>query len=185
MGAKLIVSKMIVDRKTGRLIGYQAVGPGDVSRQVAAAAMAISGKMTVDDLLSLDLPYAPPFSPAIDHFITTAHVMQNKLKGRMRGISAKEVYEKVQGPDKPFLLDARGPDEYEDTRLGIGETLIPLGALRKRLNELPGDKNREIVCYCKLSLRGYEAAIVLAANGWTDVKVMEGGIAAWPFPREK
>jgi len=185
MGAKLIVSKMIVDRKTGRLIGYQAVGPGDVSRQVAAAAMAISGKMTVDDLLSLDLPYAPPFSPAIDHFITTAHVMQNKLKGRMRGISAKEVYEKVQGPDKPFLLDARGPDEYEDTRLGIGETLIPLGALRRRLSELPGDKNREIVCYCKLSLRGYEAAIVLAANGWTDVKVMEGGIAAWPFPREK
>jgi len=185
MGAKLIVSKMIVDRKTRRLLGYQAVGPGDVSKQVTAAAMAITGKMTVDDLLALDFPYAPPFSPAIDHFITTAHIMQNKLEGRMRGVSAREVREKVQGPDKPFLLDARGPDEYEAARLGIGETLIPLGALRKRLNELPQDKDREIICYCKLSLRGYEAATVIAANGWTDVKVMEGGIAAWPFPREK
>jgi len=111
--------------------------------------------------------------------------MQNKLKGRMRGISAKEVYEKIQGPDRPFLLDARGPDEYEAGRLGIGETLIPLGAVRKRLNELPTDKGKEIVCFCKLSLRGYEAALVLTANGWTNVKVMEGGIAAWPFAREK
>lgn len=185
MGAKLIVSKMIVDKATGRLLGYQAVGPGDVSKQVTAAAMAITAKMTVDDLLSLDFPYAPPFSPAIDHFITTAHIMQNKLKGRMRGISAKEVYEKVQGPDKPFLLDARGPDEYAAARLGIGETLIPLGALRRRLNELPENKNKEIICFCQLSLRGYEAATVVAANGWTDVKVLEGGLAAWPFAREK
>lgn len=185
MGAKLIVSKMIVDRKSGRLLGYQAVGPGDVSKQITAAAMALTGKMTVDDLLSLDFPYAPPFSPAIDHFIASAHIMQNKLQGRMHGISARGVYEKVQGPDRPFLLDARGADEYEAVRLGIGETLIPLGALRRRLNELPSDKGKEIVCYCKLSLRGYEAAIVLAANGWTNVKVMEGGIAAWPFPREK
>lgn len=60
-----------------------------------------------------------------------------------------------------------------------------LGALRRRLNELPQDKRKEIVCFCKLSLRGYEAATMVAANGWTDVKVMEGGIAAWPFPREK
>jgi NADPH-dependent 2,4-dienoyl-CoA reductase/sulfur reductase-like enzyme/rhodanese-related sulfurtransferase len=185
MGAKLIVSKMIVDRTTGRVLGFQAVGPGDVGRQVTAAAMAITAQMTVNDLLGLDFPYAPPFSPAIDHFITTAHIMQNKLKGRMRGISAKEVYEKVQGPEKPFLLDARGPDEYEAARLGIGETLIPLGALRGRLGELPQDKDREIICYCKLSLRGYEAATVIAANGWTDVKVMEGGIAAWPFCMEK
>ncbi|MBN1939684.1 MAG: FAD-dependent oxidoreductase [Candidatus Aminicenantes bacterium] len=185
MGGKLIVSKMIVDRATRRLLGYQAVGPGDVSKQITAAAMAITAEMTVDDLLSLDFPYAPPFSPAIDHIITTAHIMQNKLEGRMRGISAGEVFRKLQGPDKPFLLDARGPDEYEASRLGLGETLIPLGALRRRLGELPADKGREIVCYCKLSLRGYEAATVLMANGWTDIKVMEGGLAAWPFPMEK
>ncbi len=43
----------------------------------------------------------------------------------------------------------------------------------------------EIVCYCKISLRGYEAAGLLQAHGFTNVKVMEGGVMAWPFAREK
>jgi rhodanese-related sulfurtransferase len=42
-----------------------------------------------------------------------------------------------------------------------------------------------INCYCKIALRGYEAALVLEGNGRKNVKVMEGGINAWPFPREK
>jgi len=84
-----------------------------------------------------------------------------------------------------FFLDVRSPQEFEEMRLGIGETLIPLGALRKRLNELPEDKNKEIIVYCKISLRGYEAARIIQAHGWTNVKVMEGGIMAWPFYREK
>jgi rhodanese-related sulfurtransferase len=69
--------------------------------------------------------------------------------------------------------------------LGIGEKLIPIGALRSRLNELPQDKTSEIICFCKISLRGYEAATTLNAHGYTNVKVMEGGIMAWPYPRKK
>jgi len=53
------------------------------------------------------------------------------------------------------------------------------------LKEIPADKEKEIICYCKISLRGYEAALVLEGNGWKNVKVMEGGIMAWPYPREK
>jgi rhodanese-related sulfurtransferase len=185
MESKLLISKMLVDRKSQEILGYQCVGPGDVSKQLATMAMAIRGKLTVDDMANADLPYAPPFSLAVDHSISSAHIMQNKLKGRMIGISCREVWKKVNGSEKPFLLDARGPDEYEAMRLGVGEVLIPLGALRKRLNELPEDKDREIVCYCKISLRGYEAALILRANGWKNVKVMEGGIMAWPFPRGK
>jgi rhodanese-related sulfurtransferase len=50
---------------------------------------------------------------------------------------------------------------------------------------LPQDKDAEIICWCKISMRGYEAARVLEAHGWTNVKVMEGGVMAWPYPREK
>jgi len=96
-----------------------------------------------------------------------------------------EVKRKIDAGEKPFIIDARGPDEFEAMRLGIGEHLIPLGAVRKRLGELPADKNTEIICYCKISLRGYEAALAIEANGWKNVKVMEGGIMAWPYPREK
>lgn len=184
MGAKLLVSKMLVDQDQ-RLLGYQCVGPGDVSKQIATAAMAIQGKLTVEDLVNADLPYAPPFSLAIDHCIAGAHVMQNKLKGRMTGISVQEVWAKLQGGEQPFLLDGRNPNEYEEMHLGIGEHLIPLGALRSRLPELPADKNTEIICFCKISLRGYEAECILRSYGYTNVKVMEGGIMAWPYPRKK
>jgi len=185
MDGKLLITKLVADKKSGRVLGAQCIGPGNVAKQIAQWAMAIQGKMTVEDLVNADLPYAPPFSLPIDHFIATAHIMQNKMKGRMKGISCREVYDKISAGEKPFLIDTRGPDEFEQMRLGIGETLIPLGALRKRMKEIPEDKNREIICYCKISLRGYEAALALEGNGWKNVKVMEGGIMAWPYPREK
>jgi NADPH-dependent 2,4-dienoyl-CoA reductase/sulfur reductase-like enzyme/rhodanese-related sulfurtransferase len=185
MGGRFLVSKVVAERESGRILGYQCVGPGDVSRQIAQAAMAVQGALTVSDLVNSDLPYAPPFSLAIDHFIATAHVLQNKMRGLMKGISAKEVKEKLDHGDKPYVLDVRGPDEFEAMRLGIGETLIPLGALRGRIGELPQDKGREIICYCKISLRGYEAARIIQSAGYSNVKVMEGGILAWPYPREK
>jgi len=185
MGAKLLISKMVVDGSTGRLLGVQCVGPGDVGKQVATAAMALHGKLTVGDLVTADLPYAPPFSLAIDHFIATAHLMENKLKGRLNGIGAVELKEKLDRGEHPFLLDVRTPAEFDMMRLGMGETLIPLGDLRRRLNDLPQDREREIVCYCKISLRGYEAAILLQASGWKNVRVLEGGVMAWPYRREK
>lgn len=185
MQGKLLVTKLVVERSSGRILGAQCVGPGDVSKQVAQWAMAIKGSLTIDDMVNADLPYAPPFSLAIDHGIASAHIMQNKIRGFMQGISCADVKKEIDDKKKVFFLDARGPDEYEQMRLGIGETLIPIGMLRKRLNELPPDKDAEIVCYCKISLRGYEAARVLQANGWKNVKVMEGGLMAWPYPREK
>jgi NADPH-dependent 2,4-dienoyl-CoA reductase/sulfur reductase-like enzyme/rhodanese-related sulfurtransferase len=185
MGANLLISKMVVDRKTGKLLGLQCVGPGDVGRQITSAAIALKAGFGVEDMINLDLPYAPPFSAAIDHFIASAHLMQNKLKGRLKGISAPQAHARLDDEKRPFFLDVRDPDEFEGMRLGIGETLIPLGAIRQRLNELPADRGQEIICYCKISLRGYEAALILEANGWTNVKVLEGGIMAWPYKREK
>ena len=185
MEGKLLVTKLVADRKTGRILGAQCIGPGNVNRQIAQWAMAIHGHLTVEDFVNADLPYAPPFSLPIDHGIAAAHSLQNKMKGRMKGISCAEVHRKATRGESPFLIDVRQPEEFEQMRLGIGETLMPLGALRKRLHELPQDKEKEIVCYCKISLRGYEAALVLEGNGWKNVKVMEGGVMAWPFPREK
>jgi rhodanese-related sulfurtransferase len=185
MGAQPIFIKMVADRSNGRVLGVQCVGPGDVSKRIAAAAMALHGKLTVTDLTVADLPYAPPFSPAIDNLIAAAHVLENKMTGRMVGIPAVEVKAKVDAHEDICLIDTRGPDEFEQMRLGIGEILMPLGTLRKRVGELPDDKDKEIICYCKISLRGYEAASFIAAQGYTNVKVMEGGIMAWPFAREK
>ncbi len=185
MKGKLLVTKVVADKNSGRILGAQCVGPGDVGRQIAQWSMAIQGKMTVEDIVNADLPYAPPYSLTIDHFIVSAHILQNKMKGRIAGVSALEVKEKVDTGENVFIMDCRSPEEFEAMRLGIGETLIPVGALRKRLADLPEDKDTEIICYCKISMRGYESSLVLKNNGWNNVRVMEGGIMAWPFPREK
>ncbi len=185
MQGKLLVTKLVVEKSNGKILGAQVIGPGDVSKQIAIWAMAIKGKMTVDDMVNADLPYAPPYSLAIDHSIATAHIMQNKLSGHFFGISSEQLREKLKIKQPLVLLDVRNPDEYEQMRLGIGEKLIPLGQLRNRMNEMPQDKDVEIITWCKISLRGYEAALILQANGYKSVKVLEGGIMAWPYKREK
>jgi len=185
MGGKPIISKIIADAATGRILGYACVGLGEVNRQTAEAAVAVMAGLKVSDLAMADLPYAPPYSQAIDHFIATVHILENKMRGRMQGVSSLAVREMLDSSDKPYLLDVRGPAEQEEMLLGAGETLIPLGQLRSRLGELPADKSARIVTYCKVSMRGYEAQQVLWDNGYTNVLVMEGGLVAWPFPRAK
>jgi NADPH-dependent 2,4-dienoyl-CoA reductase/sulfur reductase-like enzyme/rhodanese-related sulfurtransferase len=185
MDGKLLITKLLADKNSRIILGAQCLGPGDVSKQLAIWAMAIKGQLTVDDMVNSDLPYAPPFSLAIDHSIASAHILQNKMNGFFEGISALELKEKLERKDDMYLLDTRGPDEFEETRLGIGEILIPVGMLRTRLEALPTDKNKEIITFCKISLRGYEAAMLLKAYGYTNIKVLEGGISAWPFEKEK
>ncbi|GFO63498.1 FAD-dependent oxidoreductase [Geomonas paludis] len=177
-GAKPILLKLVAERGTGRILGLQAAGEGAVDKRLDAAAAAITFRANAEQLSQLDLAYAPPYSAAMDNLIVAADIMKNKLAGHARGISAREVKRKLEEGDDFILLDVRSPAEHGE--IGIaGAKLIPLGALRERLEELPRDK--EIVAFCKVSLRGYEAQKILDAAGFADVKFMDGGIMAWPY----
>ena len=77
-----------------------------------------------------------------------------------------------------MFLDVRDDDEYEEEHIP-GTVLIPLGQLRARLGELP--KDREIISFCRISLRAYSANLTLRANGFEDVKFMDGGVVSWPY----
>ncbi|QWV99573.1 FAD-dependent oxidoreductase [Geomonas nitrogeniifigens] len=177
-GAKPILLKLVAERGTGRILGLQAAGEGAVDKRLDAAATAITFKASAEQLSQLDLAYAPPYGAAMDNLIVAADIMKNKLSGHARGISAREVKRKLEDGDDFILLDVRSPAEHGE--IGIaGAKLIPLGALRERLEELP--KEKEIVVFCKVSLRGYEAQKILDAAGFADVKFMDGGIMAWPY----
>jgi len=174
--------KLVMDRRTRRLIGFQGVGQGDVAKRLDVAATALGFHATVDDIAYLDLGYAPPFSPPLDPILTAAHVAQNKLDGISRSLSPVELKRLVDAGDEEIvLLDVRSPAEREMVRLPLeGRTVhIPLGKLRERLGELPRDK--WIVPFCKISLRGYEAERILTQAGFPQVSYLEGGIAAWPY----
>jgi NADPH-dependent 2,4-dienoyl-CoA reductase/sulfur reductase-like enzyme/rhodanese-related sulfurtransferase/two-component sensor histidine kinase len=178
--ARMIMLKLVADRRSGRLLGLQAVGPGECAKRIDVAATAITAGMTADQVSKLDLAYAPPYAEAMDNIITACNVMKNKLEGRFTGITPVEVKARLDRGEGFTFLDVRGPAEVEGVRLP-GAVNIPLGALRGRLNEL--DKGRPVVAFCQISLRGYEAALVLRHAGFRDVRVMDGGLAMWPYEK--
>jgi len=180
--AKLIIVKFVVDKKTRKLLGAQIVGPGDVAQRIQVAVTAVSNGSTVDEIGCLDLAYAPPFASAMDNIIVCANIARNKLDGIARSFSPVEVKEKIMNNEDFIFLDVRGPDEYEMMRIEDPRVkLIPLGKLRESINEL--EKEKEIICFCKISLRGYEAQRILEAEGFGNVKFMDGGVVCWPYDK--
>jgi len=179
--AQPLMLKLVVDAATRKVLGAQVTGPGDGAKRVDVAAMAIAAGMTVDQLANADLCYAPPYSPAMDNLITAANVARNKLDGYLTGITPMEVHRAmIAGGTAVTLLDVRSQEEFEEIRLP-NSINIPLGVLRRRLHEL--DKSKTIVTFCNISLRGYEAALILKAADFPDVRVLDGGTDMWPYEK--
>ena len=61
---RTLTLKLVADRRTGRVLGAQMAGPGTVAKRIDTVAAALHASMTVDDLMRLDLTYAPPFATA-------------------------------------------------------------------------------------------------------------------------
>jgi NADPH-dependent 2,4-dienoyl-CoA reductase/sulfur reductase-like enzyme/rhodanese-related sulfurtransferase len=178
LGTSILKVFAINAGKTGRILGLQAVGEGAVDKRLDAAAAAITFKATAEQLSQLDLAYAPPYSAAMDNLIVAADILKNKLAGHALGISPREVKRKLDDGDDFILLDVRSPAEHAE--VGIeGAKLIPLGMLREKLDSLPRDK--EIVTFCKISLRGYEAQKILDGAGFKKTRFLDGGVMMWPY----
>lgn len=71
-GAAEMTVKMLAEHRTGRLLGVQIVGGPGSAKRVDIAAVALTAGMTVEQVVSLDLGYAPPFSPVWDPILVAA-----------------------------------------------------------------------------------------------------------------
>jgi adenylyltransferase/sulfurtransferase len=91
-------------------------------------------------------------------------------------ITPVDLKKKLDAGETPFILDVREPNEYQINRIP-GSTLIPLGELPRRYQELPRD--REIVTQCKMGGRSAKAQDFLKSVGFTNVKNLKGGILEW------
>ena len=178
--ARPVTLKLIVDSKTQKVLGVQGIGEGEVAKRIDVVAAVLNFGGTIDDLFDIDLSYAPPYNSPIDMVATAANTVMNKLANKFTGISAAEAKEKVEKKEAIFL-DVRTPGECQNIELECdGEICqISLGELRARMEGL--DKDQEIIAFCKLGQRGYEAQCILREGNITNVKVMEGGIIAWPY----
>ena len=109
--------------------------------------------------------------------VTPAHATDN-AGGTVSDweITPVELKKKLDAGETPFILDVREPNEYQINRIP-GSTLIPLGELPRRYQELPRD--REIVAQCKMGGRSAKAMDFLKTVGFTNVKNLKGGILEW------
>lgn len=176
--AKPFIIKMIASKRDRKLLGIQVAGMGEGAKRLDVAAGVILLGGNLDQLADVDFAYAPPYGPALDPLATCAHLMINKLDGVAAGISAFKAKERIEKKDV-ILLDVRMPDEVAAMPFPYEVLNIPLGALREKANTLPKDK--DIITFCKISLRGYEAQRILNAAGFSRVSYIEGGIVGWPF----
>ena len=77
---------------------------------------------------------------------------------------------------RPLIVDVREPVEFASERIE-GSVLIPMSVFADRHGELP--KDRPLVMQCHSGSRSSSATMFLLQRGWTDVRNLDGGIAAW------
>lgn len=171
----LITIKLIAEQENGRLLGAQVCGVGESAKRLDVLVTALKFGAKVEDLIDLDLAYAPPFATAIDVLIHAATTLENIRRGIAIGITAEDVTRRLNSGEKLCILDIREPNEVAAKPLPVkGTKVISLGELRERWEEIPRDCL--IVTVCGLGIRGYEAACLLQAKGMTQVAFLEGGL---------
>lgn len=74
-----ITLKLVADKKTGLLLGCQAVGAGDADKRVNIVTSALLAKMTVEEFFKNDITYAPPYSPTIDPLLNASQILMGMI----------------------------------------------------------------------------------------------------------
>jgi rhodanese-related sulfurtransferase len=93
-------------------------------------------------------------------------------------ITVQELKKRLDEGDKSFVfIDVREPHEYQ--AFNLGAELIPLGIVPVRLPDLEAHKNDEIVVHCRSGARSAQAKAFMMANGFSNVRNLEGGVLAW------
>jgi NADPH-dependent 2,4-dienoyl-CoA reductase/sulfur reductase-like enzyme/rhodanese-related sulfurtransferase len=160
-GASQISLKLIFEPASGKILGAQAIGPAGVDKRIDVLATAIRAGMTVRDLADLELAYAPPYGSAKDPINYAGFAATNVLDGVVKICHADDM---LNPGDGQLLVDVRTPAEAAAGSIG-GAINIPVDQLRSHLNELPKDK--ELLVFCQVGLRGYIACRILSQNGFS------------------
>ncbi|MEI6880559.1 MAG: rhodanese-like domain-containing protein [Bacteroidota bacterium] len=95
----------------------------------------------------------------------------------MEDITIEELKQRMDAGEKLNVFDVRELHEYEE--YNIGATLIPLGTLPSKLDELAEFKNQEIILHCRSGARSGNAKMFLLDSGFTNVRNLLGGMLAW------
>ncbi len=178
----LVYLELVVEKGTGRVLGIQGLGSmnSGMFARVSAVAAILRYRPTTADISNLELPYAPPFSSAMDVLNALGNTAENTLQGKNRVIDADEFADwwLKRGKGDTLFLDCRGWGNAEDfvKKYPRDWKSIPQDELTARMAEVPRDKN--LVLICNTGVRSYEAQITLDQMGIHDTYNLQGGVAA-------
>ena len=171
-GAETMSLKLDIAPDTGAILGAQAVGNDGADKRIDVIATAIYGRLTVSDLMNLELAYAPQFASAKDAINQAGYVGDNIMDGRTPTVQWHELEERRAAG--AVLIDVRTADENQAGAI-TGSLLIPVDDLRNRLEEIPA---KDVIVHCKVGQRGHTATQLLRSHG-IRASNLDGGYLTW------
>ncbi|MEN9955223.1 MAG: hypothetical protein RLY34_30 [Actinomycetota bacterium] len=176
-GSKRLSMKVLFDPETGEILGAQANGEDGVDKRIDVIATAMhatakSGGLTIEDLMDLELAYAPQFGSAKDAINIAGYVGNNVLNGTTPTLQWHQL--ETARANGAQVIDVRSGGEHGFANIP-GTLNIPVEELRDRLSEVQMDN---VVVYCQVGQRGHIATQILKANG-ANVKNLDGGYLTW------
>ena len=176
-GAERVSLKVLFDPETGKILGAQGIGRDGVDKRIDVIATAIYAGLTIDDLMNLELSYAPAFGSAKDAINQTGYVGNNVREGKTPTIQWHEV-EAAQAASA-IVVDVRTSDEHQAGNIP-GAKLIPVDELRSHLDELKG---KDVIVTCAVGQRGHTATQILRSQG-IKVRNLDGGYTTWKMAQD-
>ncbi|MDP1712646.1 MAG: FAD-dependent oxidoreductase, partial [Candidatus Nanopelagicaceae bacterium] len=132
-GAKPMSLKLLLDPKTGEILGAQGVGTEGVDKRIDIIATAMRGGLTGPQLADLELAYAPPFGSAKDPVNMLGYIAENLLSGLAKNVQWHELESYT---DRGYvILDVRTPSEFNRGTIA-GAINIPVDSIRERIGEI-------------------------------------------------
>lgn len=171
--------KLVYEKPTGRILGAQAIGKGNVDKRIDVIAAMITMNGTLEDLKNLELTYTPMLGTAKDVVNQAALVALNQLYGKYREVKVSQVRELVERG--AFIVDVRERNEFEAGHLKNAIN-IPLSEFRERLDEIP--KDRPVYIHCRSGQRSYNVVMALQHLGYANVINVSGsylGISLYEY----
>ena len=168
--------KLLYEVPTGKILGAQAIGKGNVDKRIDVMATAILFEATVEELTESELAYAPLFSTPRNAVNQASLVATNLINNRYNQVPVTKVRELVE--EDAFIVDVREKDEYEQGHLKNAVN-IPLSELRERTDEIP--KDEPVYLHCRSGQRSYNAVLALQGRGYENVFNISGSYLGISF----
>lgn len=182
LGGKEMVIKSVADKKDGRLLGVQIIGPEGVDKRLDVFATLLTYGAKVEDLFHLDLGYAPPFSTTKDPVLYTGMIQENAIHGHRPLVRSEDLEAFKASGKKIQIIDARVQKQFEKAHVE-GAISLPHGEAREHLKEL--DPHAITITYCNKGTTGNAMQNILLNSGFKEVYNLSGGHKTYERLRKK